>query len=261
MQYAGRLESAMNRRNLAIPLLAIVLLNLAASSRTDGKEALLGVSQLDLSTYHTAALEKWSDAISDLEAKDQTETHPDESILFVGSSSIRLWTDIAADMAPYHPIQRGYGGARWTDVAIFAERLIQPHQYRAVVFFVANDITGGDHDREPQEVVDLFTSVHAIARQHNPSAPIFYIAVTPTESRWKAWPKIRAGNSLVRKFCEQTDHTHFIGTESIYLDGDSEPRPELFLSDKLHLNRDGYIRWAAAIKSQLDTVLDGVNLK
>jgi lysophospholipase L1-like esterase len=248
----------MKRWNLASHLVAVVLLALLAPSGSNGKEHLQGTSQLDLSTFRAAALEKWSEAIAALESKDKTEVHPDDSILFVGSSSIRLWEDIAADMAPYHPIQRGYGGARWTDVAIFAERLIKPHKYRAIVFFVANDITGGDKDRTPREVVDLFAAVHATARRHNPGAPIFYIAVTPTESRWQTWPKIRAGNSLVREFCEQSDNTHFIGTESIYLDGTSKPRPELFLSDRLHLNRDGYIRWAAAIKSQLDTVLSGV---
>ena len=247
----------MNRSNVAVHLFVLIFLNLVPSPSTVGKEQLLGESQLDLSKHRPAALHKWSDAIAALESKDRSEVHPDHSILFVGSSSIRLWNDIAADMAPYHPIQRGYGGARWTDVAIFAEQLIEPHKFRAVVFFVANDITGGDADRTPEEVVDLFAFVHAVARDHNPDAPIFYIAVTPTESRWNAWPEIRQGNSLVRRFCQSTDNTHFIGTESIYLDGTGKPRRELFLGDKLHLNRDGYIRWAAAIKSQLDTILGG----
>ena len=52
-------------------------------------------------------------------------------------------------------------------------------------------------------------------------------------------------------------NTYFIGTESIYLDAQGKPRTDLFVADKLHLNREGYIRWTAAIKSQLDTVLNG----
>lgn len=236
-------------------LLAVLVVFSLSTSALFAKEPSTAVKPFDLDPFRQPALEKWSQAIAALEAKDKTEQHPDDAILFIGSSSIRLWKDIATDMAPYHPIQRGYGGARWTDVAVFAERLITPHEFQAVVFFVGNDILGRETDRTPEEVVSLFAHVHGIAREHNSSAPIFYVAVTPTESRWHAWPKIRAGNSLVRKFCQQKDNTHFIGTESIYLDGEGKPRAELFLNDKLHLNRDGYVRWAAAIKSQLDTVL------
>lgn len=222
-----------------------------------GQESTSQANAFDLKPFRDAAEKNWSEAIVELEAKDAAETHPDDSILFVGSSSIRLWDDIATDMAPYHPIQRGYGGARWTDVAIFADRLITPHKFRAIVFFVANDITGGGGDRTPAEVVSLFANVHAKTRAHDPTAPVFYIAVTPAESRFAAWPKIKAGNTLVKEFCESQPNTYFIGTESIFLGDEGRPRPELFLADKLHLNRDGYVRWAAAIKSHLDTVLDG----
>lgn len=215
---------------------------------------------VDIEPYREAAIQKWEKAITQLESRDTTETHPDDAILFVGSSSIRLWKDIADDMAPYHPIQRGYGGAKWSDVVIFADRLITPHQFRAVVFFVGNDITGGDDDRTPEEVVGLFAHVWERVRAHNPDAPVFYIAVTPTPLRWSAWPDARAANSAVREFCAPKDNTWFIGTESVYLDAQGQPRPELFIEDRLHLNRDGYIRWAAAIKSQLDTVLNGAGV-
>ena len=215
----------------------------------------------DLEPFSPGSIKRWSKEIATLEAKDQTETHPDNSILFVGSSSIRLWNSIAQDMAPYHPIQRGFGGARWTDVAIFADRLITPHKFRAVVFFVANDITGGSNhglgDRTPQEVVELFAQVHSRVRAHNPTAPIFYIAVTPTAKRFDVWPQINNGNKLISEFCQKSTDTYFIGTESIYLDAQGQPRLELFVPDRLHLNPAGYKLWSAAIKSQLDSVLGG----
>jgi lysophospholipase L1-like esterase len=61
----------------------------------------------------------------------------------------------------------------------------------------------------------------------------------------------------VRKFCASRDNTCFIGTEGIYLGADGKPLDELFVDDRLHLNPAGYTRWAAAIKSQLDSVLGG----
>jgi len=230
----------MNRHNVVIRLTAAILPAILASLSAAGSESLPSSEQVDLDKYRAAAVERWATAIAELEVKDKAESHPDDSILFVGSSSIRRWSNIAADMAPYQVIQRGYGGARWADVAVFAERLISPHKFRAVVFFVGNDITGGGEDRTPAEVARLFAYVVGRVREHNAEAPVFYIAVTPTESRFAAWPEVRAGNTAVRQFCERWKNTYFIGTESIYLDANGNPRPELFVADKLHLSRDGY---------------------
>jgi hypothetical protein len=214
---------------------------------------------VDFEKYRAASVKRWEKDIAKLEALDEAETHPDDSILFVGSSSIRIWEDIASDMAPFHPIQRGYGGARWSDVAIFVERLISPHTFRAVVFFVGNDISGRDDDKTPAEVARLFSYVLGKVREHNKQAPVFYVAVTPTPSRFDVWPQIKAANTAVRAVCERADHTYFIGTESVYFDATGRPRPDLFRNDKLHQNRNGYVRWTAAIKSHLDTVLNGLN--
>ncbi len=253
--------NAMKRRIFLLGLLAIALSSCLPVTPIVGQDLDLkrglGAERIDIEQYRAAAVGRWERGIATLEAKDKIETHPDNSILFVGSSSIRRWEDIAADMEPYHPIQRGYGGAKWSDVAIFAERLISPHTFRAVVFFVGNDISGRTTDKLPEEVAGLFAYVVGKVREHDEQAPVFYVAVTPTPSRFVAWPEIRAANTAVRAVCERKDNTYFIGTESIFLDAAGKPRPELFLEDKLHLNRDGYVRWAAAIKSHLDTVLDG----
>jgi hypothetical protein len=89
-----------------------------------------------------AAVEQWESDLAALDARNQSESHPADSVLFVGSSSVRLWDTIATDMAPYHPIQRGFGGSRFSDLAVFASRLIAPHQFQALVLFAANDVTG-----------------------------------------------------------------------------------------------------------------------
>ncbi len=222
-----------------------------------GAPGLAASESVDVEQYRAVAVERWEAEIEKLEARDKAENHPDDSILFIGSSSIRRWEDIATDMAPYHPIQRGFGGSRWSDVAVFAERLITPHKFRGVVFFVGNDITGREGDKTPEEVAGLFAYVLGKVREHNPTAPVFYIAVTPTPSRWKAWPEAKAANTAARAVCEKSENTYFIGTESIFLDGAGEPRPELFVEDQLHQNRNGYILWTAAIKAHLDAVLDG----
>lgn len=212
---------------------------------------------IDLEKYRAETTEKWETDMEEFDATNRAATSSDNNILFVGSSSFRRWENMATDMIPYQTINRGFGGSKWSDLAVYADRLITPHKFRAIVFFVANDIGGKGEDKSPEEVAALAAYVLERVRAHNPDAPAFFIATTPTEKRWDLWPQIKKANSAVRAMCQESENAWFIATESIFFDADNKPRPEFFVDDKLHMNREGYIRWAAAIKSHLDSVFDG----
>ena len=201
-----------------------------------------------------AAIERWGDEIKKLEALDAQEPDPQDAVLFVGSSSIRRWDDIEIDMAPYHPIRRGYGGAKYSDVAVFAARLLQPHQYRALVLFVGNDVTGKPDDPEPGQVERWVRSIISVSHEHQPQSPVFLIEVTPTEKRFAAWPRIRAVNASLREVALSTPDTYFIATAGQFLDPKGHPRDEFFVDDRLHLNGAGYDLWSELIRRRLDEV-------
>jgi hypothetical protein len=203
-----------------------------------------------------AASERWEEDIVALEARDRSESHPEDSVLFVGSSSIRGWEGIVDDMAPYHPIQRGYGGAKFSDLAVYARRLIAPHTFRALVVFVGNDVSGKPDDATPEQVRGWFGHMVDVAREVEPEASIFCIEITPTWSRWEAWPKIREVNRAVSEECAARAKVHFIPTAHAYLGNDGQPWADLFIDDNLHLNDLGYRIWSAIIKSHLDARLD-----
>lgn len=205
--------------------------------------------------YVEGAKKKWESDISKWEQLDQSTTDPQDAILLIGSSSIRRWDTAATDLAPYKVIGRGYGGARFTDLAVFAERLIQPHQYKAIVIFVANDITGGTQDR-PQDVVEACVKhVVKVAQSHSPKSPVILIEITPTSSRRKGWPKVRKLNAWLRDYSLTKKNVSFVPTAEWYLDNDDEVRDEYFVADKLHLNPEGYAVWGSLIKRELDRVL------
>jgi hypothetical protein len=197
----------------------------------------------------------WEPEIQKFEQLDKTVQYPDDAILFAGSSSIRRWNTLAEDMAPYSVIQRGYGGAKLSDFAVYADRIFSPHPCRALVLFIANDITGTPKDKSPEEVKKLFLNVLKTFRKDHHDTPVFWIAITPVSSRWKAWPEIRKANELIRKACENHLNTYFIQTENEFLNEKGEPKDELFVADKLHLNSDGYKVWTAIIKRELNNVL------
>ncbi len=219
----------------------------------------LSIKQTDgplLSRYVTQSTEKWEKEIRALEQKDAVEKHPDDAILFVGSSSIRLWDEINEALLPWHVIKRGFGGSRYSDVAVYAKRLIQPHRYQGLVLFVGNDIAGKPNDHTPEEVSQLLRYVVDVSKATQPKAAIFVVAVTPTPSRFDVWPKIAELNDTLEQVCQSIDNVHFISTAESYLDDNHQPKSGLFREDQLHQNDVGYNIWSGLIKAKLDEVLN-----
>lgn len=205
--------------------------------------------------YAEAAEKRWSGAIEELETLDQTEQHPDDAVLFVGSSSVRLWESIESDMAPFPVIRRGYGGAKFSDLAVFAQRLITPHRYAAMVVFVANDVTGRSTDITVDEVERLARHVVQVSKQHQHESPVLLVEITPTASRLVAWPKIRRVNDRLREIALSTPNVYFVETADYYIDASGKPVDEYFKSDRLHQTQAGYAIWGSLIKRRLSEVL------
>lgn len=200
---------------------------------------------------------RWESAITAFERDDQQKTYPSDAILFVGSSSIRLWNTLAEDMAPHPIIQRGFGGAKMIDVLKYLDRILGKHSPPALVLFVANDITGNTTtDLTPGNAAQQFVVFTERVLQLLPNTEILIVAVTPTPRRWRAWPQIQALNSRLIAFCESVDRVTFIPTASLFLGSDGLPRSNLFREDKLHLSADGYRIWTTQIRRFLEPVIE-----
>ena len=208
-----------------------------------------------LSQYWDEAVKRWSHDIEALEQRDVDQRDPKDAILFIGSSSIRRWESIETDMAPYQVVQRGYGGAKYSDLAVFSKRLIHPHKYSALVVFVANDVQGKSEDHSCEEVEECIRHIVKVSRAHRPQAPIFFIEITPTRKRFSAWPLIREVNARIQQVSSSLPNTYFISTAEYFLDPFGNPRDELFVDDQLHLNNAGYEKWSVLIRRDLDKVL------
>ena len=209
-----------------------------------------------LKKYRQRGEEKWEAKISELESRRLRQgPGPADALLFFGSSSFRRWDTVSTDMAPYPTINCGYGGAKFVDMVLFAERILTPHQYRALMLFAGNDVKGETADSSPEEVASVVREIIRVSKSHLPNAPVFIIEVTPTESRFAAWDKTRKINAALREVALTTDNTWCITTAEHYLNADGTPKKAYFVDDKLHLNEQGYQKWAELIKEQLDTFI------
>ena len=101
-------------------------------------------------------------------------------------------------------------------------------------------------------MLDVRAMLGAIRACH-PDVPVLFVAVTPTESRWQAWPQIEQLNEALADLAATEPETCFIATAERFLDqATGRPSPNLFRHDKLHLSPAGYRIWAEFISAALE---------
>jgi lysophospholipase L1-like esterase len=183
---------------------------------------------------------RWQSAIAKFEAADQEKMPPKNAILFVGSSSIRLW-DLNKSFPDLVTINRGFGGSQLADSVHFLDRIVLNYQPQSIVMYAGdNDIKAG---KSPQRVFADFAEFVAIVRKKLPATKIHYVAIKPSISRWQLVTKMRETNGLIESYCDADELLFFVDIDTPMMGANKKPRPELFAKDGLHLNVPGYILW------------------
>ncbi len=191
--------------------------------------------------------EKWAKTISSFEAADQEAPPQDHPILFVGSSSIRMW-ELETSWPGLNAINRGFGGSTIYDSITFFDRIIEPYEPRAIVIYAGdNDVAKG---LSVDEVVADYLTLSGMVDARLPNTPLIYIAIKPSLKRWEMWPEMKAVNDRIAAICAEdpNDTLYFADIAAPMLDtADGTPNPDLFLQDGLHLNPEGYRVWKGVI--------------
>jgi lysophospholipase L1-like esterase len=96
-----------------------------------------------------------------------------------------------------------------------------------------------------------FRKLIGIIRARLPKVPVVYVSMKPSPSREKLLPYMKAGNRLIEKYMKRTKYTAYIDVYNAMLDKDGNVMKDIFLSDKLHMNRQGYEIWKPIIEPYL----------
>jgi lysophospholipase L1-like esterase len=188
-----------------------------------------------------AAPERWKDEIATLIKNDATQPPASDAVLFVGSSSIRLWKSLADDFPGVPVINRGFGGSEIADSLHYADQIILPYRPRAIVLYSGeNDIAGG---KPPEAVAADFKTLREKIHQSLPAAHLYYLSIKFSPSRAKLKALMDRANQLIAADCSQAKNCTFVDVNSAMLDAAGEPRPELFIKDQLHMRPEGYAIW------------------
>jgi lysophospholipase L1-like esterase len=190
--------------------------------------------------------EFWEPAIAAFEEQDAKQQPPPGAIVFTGSSSIRMWKSLEADMAPLPVLNRGFGGSHIAHVNQYTDRIVVPYAPRAVVLYAGdNDLAAGS-DKTPASVLQDFQRFVSLA-----GVPVYFLAIKPSLARWDRWPLMRQANARIEAWADETERVVYVDVATPMLGADGEPRPELFIVDGLHMSAEGYALWTTVLKPVL----------
>lgn len=190
----------------------------------------------------------YDNEIRDFKRRDSLEFPPKNGILFIGSSSIRKWTDLQ-NRFPNEPIvRRGVGGCElWQVVDYYTPYILFPYQPRKIFIYAGeNDIAAGKTGRF---VYKEFQKLWKMINKKLPKTTIYFMSVKPSPSRAKFIGEVNIANKLIRKYLKNKKNGIYIDVSTVlFTPGTTTPDNSLFEADLLHLNSKGYDKWQNVLK-------------
>lgn len=212
------------------------------------KRILIAVFVLILLPFSGIAQDNFINEIREFKRKDSIEIPKPNSILFVGSSSFRMWTDLQKDFPQHSVINRGFGGSNLLDVIQYADQIIYPYKPSKVVIYAGeNDIA---QNKTANEVFDRFRILYGMIRAELKDVPVVFVSIKPSPSRENYLLEVKQANKLIKAYIAKQKNTTYVDVFTPMLNSDGSFK-DIYVEDKLHMNRKGYDIWKEVIGKEL----------
>ncbi len=179
------------------------------------------------------------------EAQDKAAPPMPGGVVFVGSSSIRLW-DLKGSFPELGAVNRGFGGSQIADSVEHADLLVLRRKPRTVIFYAGdNDLAAG---KTPAAVAADYKTFVEKVWAGLPDLRIAFIGIKPSLQRWAIVDKVREANALIRAYSATDDRLGYVDVDGPMLGWDEKPRLDLFQPDGLHMTPKGYALWTTLVR-------------
>ncbi|MBU2899676.1 GDSL-type esterase/lipase family protein [Maribacter dokdonensis] len=184
--------------------------------------------------------------VKDITAKyDSIWDSSKETIVFTGSSSVRLWRKLQEEFPDHQIINSGFGGSQASDLLYFIDELILSYNPKKVFIYE------GDNDlwakKRPADVLDTTADIIRRIKAKNASTQVILISAKPSISRWKIRGKYKRLNRKMERFTQDDPNLFYVDVWKPMLNK-RKLKTDIFIEDGLHMNQKGYDIWYAAMK-------------
>lgn len=198
----------------------------------------------------TQAPNRFDDEVLEIQKKNDSLWDASKpTLVFTGSSSIRMWKDLQERFPDQQILNTGFGGSQFSDLELYLDELIL--NYNPVKVFIYE----GDNDVSAKvrlrTIVDTSERILTVLQQKKQGMEIVLISPKPSISRWKLRGKYRRLNRKLSRLAKKTDGVDFIDVWYPMLDK-RKVKQDIFIEDGLHMNSKGYDIWYEVLKNHVN---------
>lgn len=197
--------------------------------------------------------QRYTNEVEEITSREFNFDSNKTTVVFTGSSSIRMWDDIEERFLRFNIINAGFGGSHMNELLHWSDKLILEFKPDAVFIYEGdNDIAAG---KSPELVISQTVELLSKLSSSLPDTRYFLISAKPSPSRWQFKSEYEKLNQLFNELASLSPAIEFVDIWTPMLNEDgSAVQKDIFLEDDLHMNSDGYDIWESAIRPYIEQV-------
>lgn len=183
----------------------------------------------------------WNE-IKAFRTQDSIQKPQDGMILFIGSSSFRLWKTAQQDFQNTNIVNRAFGGATLEDLIYWQNDVVLKYKPKKILIYCGENDIASSEKVTPEIVFERYKTLHTSLRKQFPETPIVFVSIKPCVLRWPMKDRMMAANALISAYLKQDSNAVFVNIwDKMLVNG--EPMRDIFIEDNLHMNSKGYAIW------------------
>lgn len=191
---------------------------------------------------------RFSDQVSQI-SKDYPVSDYQSSVVFTGSSTIRMWKSLQQDFPMEKIVNTGFGGSQASDLLYYLDEVVLEYRPEKVFIYEGdNDLAAG---KSTEEIITTYNLIVEQIRAELPDTEIILISAKPSLSRWELADSYLELNAAMKKYARVNKNVRYANLWNPMLTANKTPMEDIFLDDKLHMNAKGYAIWAKVLRKFL----------
>ncbi|RCH54291.1 hypothetical protein DJ568_13435 [Mucilaginibacter hurinus] len=233
----------------------IYLASLAVILSTGCKKEITDIRQPEIIDFNKSHLRASShplpfwDEIMAFQNQDAKAMPKPNGVLFMGSSTIRLWPDLDKKTIAGQPIiKRGIGGAEMSQFATSYAPFLTRYKPKFIFLYAGgNDVLTG---KTPEQITAAFDSVYSIVNRKLPTSNIYYLSLKISPKHLNQMDTYKKTNALIKASIDKKPKAFYLDVCNLLaVDTNGTPDPKYYSIDNVHLNMEGYTVLENALRS------------
>lgn len=212
------------------------------------KKQLIALVILFISFQVSAQQKPYWNEIKAFRTQDSIQKPQDGMILFIGSSSFRMWKTAKEDLHNKTIVNRAFGGATLEDLIYWQDDVVLKYKPKKIFIYCGENDIASSEKVTPEIVFERFKTLHTNLRKQFPKTPIVFVSIKPCILRWAMKDRMMATNALISTYLKQDSNAVFADIWDKMLEN-GEPMKDIFIQDNLHMNAKGYAIWTKALNA------------